>query len=178
MVLRRLLGDLPPDLPAAVLAVVHLPRAPRQRLCDIVAPGSTLPVREAGEHEPLAVGTVRLAPPDRHLEVVGGDVRQSDAPRRNGVRPSVDVLFTSAAEVYRRRVVAVVLSGAMQDGAEGSAAVERAGGRVLVQDPADAMLAGMPRSAIAATDRHAVATASGLGDVVTRLVDDVLRQDG
>lgn len=175
VVLRRLLADLPPDLPAAVLAVVHLPRRPQQRLCDIVAPASALPVGEAGRTEPLRAGTVRLAPPDRHLEVVGGDVRQSDAPRRNGVRPSVDVLFTSAAEGFRRRVVAVVLSGAMQDGAEGAAAVERAGGQVLVQDPDDAMLTGMPRSALAATDRHSVAAASGLGGVVAALVSDVVR---
>lgn len=176
--LRRLLADLPCDLPAAVLVVVHLPRRPQQRLCDIVAPASTLPVGEVGETEPLQPGTVRLAAPDRHLRVVGGDVRQCDAPRHNGVRPSVDVLFTSAAEVFRRRVVAVVLSGALQDGAEGAAAVERAGGRVLVQDPDDARLTGMPVSALAATHRHAVATSSGLGAVVAQLVDDVVRQGG
>ncbi|MGJ7451659.1 chemotaxis protein CheB [Aquipuribacter sp. MA13-13] len=183
MVLRRLLADLPADLPAAVLAVVHQPRRPQHRLCDIVAPGCSLPVRQAAAVQRLDVGTVLLAPPDRHLEVVHDDlagtdlVRQSDAPPCNGVRPSVDVLFASAAEVLRRRVVAVVLSGAMQDGAAGAAAVEHAGGQVLVQDPDDALVTGMPRSALAATHHHAVASAAGLGARVRELVADVVMAD-
>ncbi len=183
MVLRRLLADLPADLPAAVLVVVHQPRRPQHRLCDIVAPGSALPVHQAEDSQPLSAGSVLLAPPDRHLGVVHDDVadadevRQSDAPPRNGVRPSVDVLFESAAEVFRRRVVAVVLSGAMQDGAAGAAVVERAGGHVLVQDPADALVAGMPRSALAATHHHAVESSAGLGTRVRDLVAEVVMAD-
>lgn len=183
LVLRRLLADLPADLPAAVLVVVHQPRRPQQRLSDLVAPGCALPVHQAGAVQPLRAGTVLLAPPDRHLEVVhdgpaGADeVRQSDAPPCNGVRPSVDVLFASAAAVLRRRVVAVVLSGAMQDGAAGAAAVERAGGLVLVQDPSDALVTGMPRSALAATRRHTVSPTADLGARVSELVADVVMAD-
>jgi two-component system, chemotaxis family, protein-glutamate methylesterase/glutaminase len=173
-VLRRLLGDLPRDLPAAVLAVVHLPRRPQRPLADLVGAECPLPVHEAASGEPLRVGTVLVAPPDRHLELVDGTARLSETPPLNGVRPSVDVLFTSAAKEFPRRVVAVVLSGAMHDGAAGSASVERAGGRVLVQDPDDALVTGMPVSALAATGRHDVAPGAGLGPVVRRLVDDLL----
>lgn len=174
-VLRDMLADLPADLPAAVVVVVHLPRRPQQRLADLLAPGCSLSVREAGAVEPLVAGQVLLAPPDHHLEVVGDDVRRTDAPRCNGVRPSVDVLFASAAAVLHRRVVAVVLSGAMQDGASGAAVVERAGGQVLVQDPDEALVAGMPRSALAATTHHQVATSAGLGGELSRLVSQVVR---
>lgn len=174
-VLRRLLADLPDDLPAPVLAVVHLPRQPLQPLARLVADGCPLAVREAEQADALHVGSVLVAPPDRHLELLRGGVHLSDAPPRNGVRPSVDVLFTSAAREFRRRVVAVVLSGAMRDGAAGAATVERAGGRVLVQDPDDARVSGMPASALAATHAHDVAPASGLADEVERLVRDVVR---
>ena len=174
-VLRQLLVDLPADLPAAVVVVVHLPRRPQQRLADLLAPGCRIPVREAGAVERLVPGQVLLAPPDHHLEVVGDEVRRTEAPRRNGVRPSVDVLFSSAAEAAGRRVVAVVLSGAMHDGATGAALVERAGGQVVVQDPDDARVTGMPRSALAATHHHQVAKVGGLGDVVARLVSTVVR---
>lgn len=174
-VLRRLLAELPDDLPASVLAVVHLPREPQQPLARLVADGCPLVVREAEQAEELHVGSVLVAPPDRHLELLHGGVHLSDGPPRNGVRPSVDVLFTSAAREFRRRVVAVVLSGAMRDGASGAATVERAGGRVLVQDPDDALVSGMPTHALAATHVHDVAPASGLADEVQRLVHDVVR---
>lgn len=172
-VLRRMLDGLPADLPAALLAAVHLPRVPSQRLADIVGPGCPFPVGEAGPSQPVRAGRLLVAPPDRHLAVVDGLAVQSTAPPVNGVRPSVDVLFTSAAAAYGPRVVAVVLSGAMRDGAAGAASVERAGGRVLVQDPADAAMAGMPASALAATAQHDVVGAAGLAEALARLVRDV-----
>ncbi len=177
-VLRRLLEGLPADLPAAVLAVVHLPRHPQQDLAVLVGTGCRMAVRDAGPREAIRAGQVLLAPPDRHLEVVGDTVVLTAAPLRNGVRPSVDVLFASAAASFGPRVVAVVLSGAMRDGAAGAAEVERAGGLVLVQDPDDAVVTGMPRSALDATGRHSVATAASLAQVLAGLVDDVVTAAG
>ncbi len=173
-VLRRLLSDLPADLPAAVLAVVHLPSDPAHPLLDLVRGSCALPVGQVDGPRRLRQGEVLVAPPDCHLEVVGEQVRLSPAPRCNGVRPSVDVLFDSAALALGPRVVAVVLSGAMRDGAVGAAHVERAGGRVLVQDPGDAAVSGMPASAVAATQHHDVVPGRDLGVEVTRLVRDVL----
>lgn len=169
-VLRRLLTDLPADLPAAVLAVVHLPSRPVRPLVELVPTSCALDVGEVEGSHALRRGEVLVAPPDRHLEVVGDEVRLSEQPRHNGVRPSVDVLFDSAARAFGPRVVAVVLSGAMRDGALGAARVERAGGRVVVQDPREAMVSGMPVSALEATSQHAVVAADALAAEVVRHV--------
>lgn len=173
-VLRRLLSELPTDLPAAVLAVVHLPSRPARPLVDLVRDSCSMAVSEVVGPRRLQPGEVLVAPPDRHLEVVGEEVRPSERPHHNGVRPSVDVLFDSAARSLGRRVVAVVLSGGLSDGAVGAALVERAGGRVLVQDPGEAAVPGMPVSAIEATHVHDVVPTAALGAEVARLVGDVL----
>ncbi len=173
-VLRRLLSDLPAGLPAAVVAVVHLPSAPVRPLVDLLRGSCLLPVAELVGPRRLRAGEVLVAPPDHHLEVVGRELRASDGPLRNGVRPSLDVLFGSGARAFGPRVVAVVLSGGMRDGAEGAAQVERAGGRVLVQDPVEAMVRGMPDSALRATAVHDVVPAAHLGQHVARLAHEVL----
>lgn len=174
-VLRRLLSDLPADLPATVVAVVHLPSRPARRLVELVRGSCLLDVHEVVGSRRLRAGLVLVAPPDRHLEVVGEEIRVSERPRCNGVRPSVDVLFDSGARELGRRVVAVVLSGALRDGASGAAHVEEAGGRVLVQDPLDASVQGMPASAMESTRVHGVVAARALGAEVARLVRDVVR---
>lgn len=174
-VLRQLLADLPADLPAVVVAVVHLPSRPRHALAQLVSERSLLPVHEVVGRTLLRSGQVLVAPPDRHLRVVGDVLLLSDDPPCHGMRPSVDVLFSSAAQTSGRRVVAVVLSGAMRDGASGAAQVERAGGRVVVQDPADALVTGMPASTVAATRHHDVVPAAELAATVTRIVGDLRR---
>ena len=106
--------------------------------------------------EKLVHGRVYVAPADHHVLIVDGAIRLSQEPRQNGVRPAADPLFRSAALYGGPRVVAVVLSGTLDDAARGCATVERCGGRVLVQEPAEAAYPGMPASALAAT-RHTVA---------------------
>lgn len=172
--LRRLLVDLPTGLPAVVVAVVHLPSRPARPLVDLLGDWSPWPVHQVDRHRGLRAGEVLVPPPDRHLVVGPAGVRASDLPPRAGLRPSVDLLFGSSAGVRGRGVVAVVLSGAMRDGAAGAACVERAGGRVLVQDPCDAAVAGMPTSALTATRLPVVAPAVGLGTALGALVDDML----
>lgn len=172
--LRRLLVDVPTGLPVALLAVVHLPSRPTLPLVDLLGDWSPWPVHQVGgRHRPRA-GEVLVPPPDRHLVVGSAGAEASCLPPRGGVRPSVDLLFGSAADARGREVVAVVLSGGMRDGAAGAARVERAGGRVLVQDPCDATVTGMPSSALAATQAHVVAPASGLGTALRDLVDELL----
>ncbi len=148
--LTALLPALPARLAAAVFVVLHLPRERPSLLVDIFAPRCAVPVREAQDKEPVAPGTVYFAPPDYHLLVDAGPqlALSVDEPVHYS-RPSIDVLFQSAADLYGARLLAVVLTGGNQDGAEGARAVREAGGLVAVQDPADAQVPLMPQAALA-----------------------------
>jgi two-component system chemotaxis response regulator CheB len=179
MPLRQLLAELPADLPASVLAVLHIPPTGGQALPRILDRSGPLAAAAATDGARLAPGRVYVAPPDRHLLVVNGAIRLSRGPRQNGVRPAADPMFRSAALYAGPRTIAVVLSGTLDDAARGCAAVEQRGGRVAVQDPSEAAYPGMPESALAAT-RHAVALpVSDLARLITRLAgEDPAPPDG
>jgi two-component system chemotaxis response regulator CheB len=108
-----------------------------------------LPVKEAEDKEPIQPGTVYFAPPDYHLLIDRGPAfaLSSDEPVHFS-RPSIDVLFDSAADIYGERLIGVILTGANQDGAEGLAAIGHAGGRTVVQDPVSAAVAYLPEAAL------------------------------
>jgi two-component system chemotaxis response regulator CheB len=134
---------------AAILIVVHLPRGRDSLLPKIFAPLSAVAVKEAEDKEAIAPGTIYFAPPDYHLLVdEGPHLSLSCDEAVNWSRPSIDVLFASAADVYRQRLLAIVLTGGNQDGAEGLQAVRRAGGLTVVQDPASALCQTMPSEAL------------------------------
>jgi two-component system chemotaxis response regulator CheB len=156
MPLRTFLAGLPADLPASVLVVLHIPATGGQALPGILHRSGPLTASAAEQGETLTHGRVYVAPADRHVLVVDGRIQLSQEPRQNGVRPAADPMFRSAAQYGGPRVVAVVLSGTLDDAARGSVAVEGHGGRVLVQEPREAAYPGMPASALAAT-RNAVA---------------------
>ncbi len=131
-----------------VLVVVHVPPNAPSALPALLSRLGTLPVRHAIDGELLAPGVVLVAPADRHLLIEGDHVRLSSAPPEHGSRPSADSLFRTAAHAHGRRVVGVVLSGALGDGTIGLAAVKDLGGVAIVQEPHEARFAGMPTSAI------------------------------
>lgn len=134
--LATLLPALPARCRASVFVVLHLPRERPSLLVEIFESRCALPVREAQDKEPVATGTVYFAPPDYHLLVdAGPQLALSTDDLVHFSRPSVDVLFESAADVYGDRLLGVVLTGASPDGAAGLAAVKRAGGGVAVQRP-------------------------------------------
>lgn len=148
--LGELLPALAPGLAAPVIVVLHLPREQPSLLCEIFAPRCRLAVREAQDKEPLMPGTIYFAPPDYHLLVDAGPVLAlSIDPPVLFSRPSIDVLFELAADVYGARLTALLLSGANADGAQGLATVQRAGGRAVVQAPASAQASAMPEAALA-----------------------------
>jgi two-component system chemotaxis response regulator CheB len=146
--LSMLLAALPAELPAAVMGVLHLPRDRPSLLVEIFAPMCALPVQEAQDKEHIKPGHVYFAPADYHLLVdTGPSLALSIDEPVNFSRPSIDVLFESAADIYRERLLGIVLTGASQDGAAGLAAIHRLGGRTVVQDPASALVPLMPESA-------------------------------
>ena len=147
--LSNLLPALPAGLHASVFVVIHLPRQRPSLLVDIFQPKCAVFVREAQDKEPVAPGTVYFAPPDYHLLVDDGPaLALSSDPLVNFSRPSIDVLFESAADAFGPRLAAMLLTGASQDGAAGLEAVQRAGGITVVQDPADAQVPVMVESAL------------------------------
>lgn len=168
--LAALLAALPATLHAAVLVVLHLPRQRPSLLVDIFAPRCARPVHEAADKEPVEPGSVYLAPPDYHLLVDTGPciALSVDEPVHYS-RPSIDVLFESAAELWGPRLMGVVLTGGNQDGAAGLAAVRRAGGYTVVQDPADALVALMPQAALATGPADVVQPLAGLVRLFGRL---------
>ena len=147
--LGLLLPALPARLRAAVLIVVHLPRERPSLLVDIFQPRCAVPVREAEDKQPVQAGTVYFAPPDYHLLLDEGPqlALSADEPVHYS-RPSIDVLFESAARIYRRGLLGIVLSGGNDDGSAGLATVLRAGGAGIVQLPQSAAVPLMPASAL------------------------------
>ena len=185
--LRRIIPTLKPDFPAAVFIVQHLdPKFPSM-LNDLLAKESSLPVRFAQDAMRFQPGAVYIAPPDYHILLEEGYVRLNHGPRINFSRPAVDPLFFSAAATYRACVVGIVLSGMLDDGAAGLAAIKRCGGVAIVQEPADASFANMPASAIAADHPDIIVSLENLTTAVTEAVympkeaerpvgDDIMRE--
>lgn len=148
--LKALVKALPQDLGASVLVALHLPRDARSMLAQILARVSRLPVDVAEHDAPLRPGRVYVGSPDSHLLVLDDRIVLGQGPRENGHRPSHDAMLRSVALAGGTRTVGVVLTGLLDDGAAGLAAVQRYGGTCLVQDPDDCEFPSMPKAALAA----------------------------
>jgi CheB methylesterase len=170
-VLTRVVRDLPADLHAAVCVVLHVAPGSPSVLAKILNRAATLPCRPARDGEALCEGVILVASPDHHLVIEDGHARVTTGPRENGHRPAIDVLFRSAARALDSRVVGVVLSGTRDDGTAGLAAIKARGGAAIVQDPADAMYAGMPASAIASVAVDAVVPAALVGSTIAEMIN-------
>jgi two-component system chemotaxis response regulator CheB len=150
--LSVLLPALPAGLRAAVFVVLHLPRERPSLLTEIFAPKCALQVKEAEDKMRVAPGTVYFAPPDYHLLLDAGPrLALSIDDLVHFSRPSIDVLFESAADIYAERLMGIILTGANVDGAEGLAAIHRAGGVTVVQEPQSAQVPLMALSALKIT---------------------------
>jgi two-component system chemotaxis response regulator CheB len=182
--LQLVLAALPPHFRAPMAIVQHRSKSNDSRLCNLLQAVCPLPVTEAEDKEPLRPGRVYLAPADYHLlvEVASAPAQALGPPAQgrhdahlalsteapvNYSRPSIDVLFESAADVYGPALVAVVLTGSSEDGARGAERVGQRGGTVLIQDPASAQSAIMPAAAAA---RTAATRTYSLEEVARRLI--------
>lgn len=160
--LSRLVADLPIGLAAAVFVVLHVSPGARSWLPEILDRRGPLPVRHARHGDAIEPGRILVAPPDFHLELGATEVRLVHGPRQNSSRPSVNALFRSAAAHHRARVVGVVLSGYLDDGAEGMREIVTHGGVGIAQDPAEAVNPEMPENAIRRADLKLVLPVAGI----------------
>jgi two-component system chemotaxis response regulator CheB len=147
--MREMLADLPGTIPAALFLVLHTSAHSPGLLPDVLTTPGAPTVRYATNCERFEQGIIYVAPPDLHMLVEpGGWIRLEFGPKQNRFRPAVDPLFRSAALAFGPRVAGVVLSGGLNDGTAGLAAIKTAGGLTIVQDPQEAEAASMPQSAM------------------------------
>jgi two-component system chemotaxis response regulator CheB len=161
--LVTMVAGLPPGLPAAILAVLHVPATGGRALPRILERAGALPAAAASDGERLEPGRIYVAPPDHHLLVSDDKVRVSQGPRHHGHRPAADPLFRSAAATAGPRVVGVILSGTLDDGAAGCVSVVNEGGVVAVQEPRECAYDGMPNAALTAVPTAVRLPAARLG---------------
>jgi two-component system chemotaxis response regulator CheB len=167
--LTSLARGLPADLPVALLVVLHFPPTATSRLPEILSRAGPLEAETARHGQIARAGMIHVAPPDRHMVLSGNRIFLLDGPRENGVRPAADPLFRSAASSMGDRVMGVVLSGTLDDGAAGMAAIQAYGGATLVQDPDEALSDGMPRAVLEVIEPDHVLPAAAMGDVMSDL---------
>jgi two-component system chemotaxis response regulator CheB len=145
--LQVLLRNLPQSFPASVFIVVHTSPGGTGMLSAILSKCSGLTVVQARNGQVISHGKVYVARPDHHLLINANCVQVTRGPKENGFRPAVDPLFRTAANMYGKRVVGVVLSGNLDDGTQGLFQIKRAGGMAIAQDPLEATFPSMPASA-------------------------------
>jgi two-component system chemotaxis response regulator CheB len=166
------LKPLPANLPVPVLIVQHRGTASDGSLVELLQRHTGLTVVEAEDKAALAPATVFVAPPDYHLLVeAGGSLALSTEGPVRSARPSIDVLFETAADAYGPALLGVLLTGASADGASGLAHLKARGGRAIVQDPATAECATMPAAGIAATAVDYILPLEQIGDYLVSLVE-------
>lgn len=167
--LSAIAGQLPVNLPAAVLMVQHTSPHSPGLLAEIIDRKGKLPAVTAEDGASIEAGHIYVAPPDRHLLLAPGQIELSRGPRVNRSRPAVDPLFESAAAFYGERVVGVVLSGGLNDGTAGLLRIKGAGGTAVVQDPGEALDPSMPQSAIDHAEVDYVLPISRIGALLEQL---------
>ena len=168
--LASLLGGLPGDLAATLFVVVHTAAHGPSVLSRILNRAGPLPADLARDGLAFEPGRVYAAPPDLHLLLDDGRMLLRRGPRENLSRPAIDPLFRSAAAEYDARVIGVLLSGMLYDGASGLRAIKRCGGIAVIQDPADALYPEMPRHALQGTDVDYCPRAAELANLLVALV--------
>lgn len=168
-VLKAILAGLPKDLDASIFITTHVAAGRRHYLADVLGRTCELPVQMAGEGEAPAPGHVYIAPPDVHLLVINRRFKLGKGPRENMVRPSIDPMLRSLALSYGSRVIGVIVTGSLNDGASGLSAVKQRGGLAVVQSPGEAVVPDMPRAAIDAVEPDHIAAASAIGPLLAAL---------
>jgi two-component system chemotaxis response regulator CheB len=168
--LQKVVSRLPAGLPASIFVVWHLSPGMKSILPQVLSKAGPLKASNPQDGDRIEPGRIYVAPNDHHMLLENGYIRVARGPKENRFRPAVDPLFRSAAYVYGPRVIGVVLTGALDDGTAGLWTIKLRGGTAVVQDPEDALIRGMPLSALdnVAVDHRL--PAAGIGELVARLV--------
>lgn len=180
--LRRVLGGLDEQLPVPVIVVQHTASHDGHALCELLAAASAIPVVEAEPRQPLIAGCAYLAPPGYHVLVEPGPrMALSVDDKVCHVRPSADVLFASAADVWHSALIGVVLTGANEDGAEGMLAIRSRRGLCVVQEPGEAEMRQMPDAVLERAGADHVLTLDRIAPLLNALCarnNDHMPQEG
>lgn len=167
---RGLVRTFDAGFPAAVFIVIHTIARSRNLMAEILGMRCQLPVSEAVEGERLAPGKVYLPPPDRHLVIAEGHLHTPRGPKEGMHRPSINVTFRSAAGAYGSRVIGIVLSGMLDDGAAGLWEIAKQGGVTIVQEPGEAQFPSMPNNALKDVPINYRVPVDSMGPLLCRLV--------
>ncbi|MFC6296739.1 chemotaxis protein CheB [Pseudomonas sp. CCM 7893] len=168
--LLSIYGRLPQGFGLPIITVLHLPDEHRSQLAEVFARRVSMPVVEARDKEAIEAGTLYFAGPGYHLSVEHDrSLSLSQEERVHHSRPAIDYLFESAADAYGPHLLAILLTGANQDGARGLAHVKQRGGTTVVQDPLQARVDVMPRAALALHTPDHILTLSHIGDLLASL---------
>ena len=167
--LRLIVQALPTSFPLPIGVALHRHRESDDALVSLLQRGISLEVREVVDKDPLLAGHVHVAPCDYHLLVEPMYFSLSTDDPVQFARPSIDVLFDSAADVFGAHAIGIILTGANRDGARGAREVRRRGGTVIVQDPATAHCDVMPRATLELVPDALVRTPEEIGQLLASL---------
>lgn len=172
--LRQICAELPNDLNAAVLIVVHT--SSQSVLPELLSRSGPLRAKHAHDGERISRGQIYVAPPNLHMIVEDGVLRTVRGPRENRRRPAIDPTFRSAALQYNRRVIGVVLTGMLDDGTSGLMVIRARGGATVVQEPRTALFSSMPKSALQRVPDATVAELQDIPSLLVRLVSEEVEE--
>lgn len=176
--IKKLVAQLPSNFPGAIFIVWHVAPAYPSVLPQILERVCPLPVAHAIDKQEIQPGRIYVAPPDHHLLVELGHIRVTKGPKENRFRPSIDVLFRSAARCYGNQVIGVVLTGMLDDGASGLYAVKEQGGKAIVQHPFDALHASMPVQAMKTVEVDHCVPVAEMGALLVHMTNEAVKKEG
>ena len=166
--LLKIVSSFKADGPA-ILVVQHLDPRHKSQIPNLLSRRASIPVKEAEDGEPITRGIMYVGPADEHLLVSQGRIQLAHSRLVRFSRPSIDVMFASVAATYGRRAIGVILSGSNRDGADGIAAIKRAGGITLAQSPETAEYRVMPQAAIDTGCVDHIVALDKIGSTLSRL---------
>lgn len=176
--LQILLSGLSAGFPLPIAIVQHRGQGSDSGLCEFLSQSSNLPVSEPEDKEPLLRGHAYLAPRDYHMLIENGSFALTTDRPVAYARPSIDVLFESAADEYQERAIGVILTGANHDGTYGLRKIKSRGGLALVEDPATAACREMPQAAMAQTEVDKVLPLQEIAPYLEKLINPMTAHHG